>query len=68
MNLRWHQTYDKNGVYSEMTLQQYDATRKFWEDIPFVIERKGCQEGYDDIAAQADAAYNRLTGISNNAG
>jgi len=44
MNLRWHQTYDKNGVYSEMVLQQYNAHYEYWEDIPYVREREEYQE------------------------
>ena len=40
MNLRWYQTYDKNGIYSEMILQEYNMRDGYWEDIPFVRERE----------------------------
>ena len=44
MNLRWYQTYDKNGVNSEIVLQICDDHSGYWEDIPFVREREDCQE------------------------
>ena len=40
MNLRWYQTYDENGVNSEMELQQYNAEYGYWETVPFVRERQ----------------------------
>ena len=38
MKLRFYQTYDKNGVNSEKTLQYYDEDLEFWNDIEFVRE------------------------------
>ena len=43
MELRWYQTYDENGVYSEKTLQYCNRDGWYpneWIDIPFVRERK----------------------------
>jgi len=40
MNLRWYETYDENGLESGQVLQQYDAEYEYWEDIPYVRERK----------------------------
>lgn len=47
MKLRWHQTYDKNGVKSEKTLQfreEYVGEDGYiiydeWEDVEIVCER-----------------------------
>ena len=47
MNLRWYQTYDKDGVSSEEILQQYNARYEYWEDVPFVREREEYQEEED---------------------
>lgn len=40
MKLRWYQTYDENGVYTENTLQYKDQSTYGWEDVPFVRERE----------------------------
>ena len=48
MNLRWYQTYDKDGFNSEVVLQQYNAQDKYWYDIPFVREREEYQEEGED--------------------
>ena len=50
MNFRWYETYDKNGVESGQTLQEYNAERESWEDIPYVREREGLEEegAYDN--------------------
>jgi len=39
MELRWYQTYDKNGVDSEVFLQwkDYDGT---WQYVDFIRERE----------------------------
>ena len=47
MNLRWYQTYDKNGVNSDTELQYYDAEFEYWQPVPFVRERK-IQEQEED--------------------
>jgi len=40
MNLRWYQTYDENGLDSEMVLQHYNTELEMWEDVPFVREKE----------------------------
>ena len=47
MNLRWYQTYDKDGVNSEEILQQYNARYEHWENIPFIREREPQEEDED---------------------
>ena len=44
MNLRWYQTYDKNGINSEVELQYYDAEYEYWSPVPFVREREKEEE------------------------
>lgn len=44
MNLRWYETYDKNGVESGQVLQQYNAEYGYWENIPYVREREVIEE------------------------
>ncbi len=39
MELRWYQTYDKNGVDSYEYLQVWNHVAREWEDVPFVRER-----------------------------
>ena len=48
MNLRWYQTYDKDGVNSEEILQQYNARYEHWENIPFIREREPQEEDEDE--------------------
>ncbi len=43
IELRWYQTYDKNGVNSEMTLQYKETPELFgdeWKDVPIERERE----------------------------
>ena len=40
MELRWYQTYDKNGVDSEMSLQFRHEYGTEWENVEFVRERE----------------------------
>ncbi len=42
MELRWHQTYDKDGNELEIVLQfrEDDWFVDIWEDVPFVRERE----------------------------
>jgi len=48
MNLRWYQTYDKNGVNSEEVLQYFDAEIMDWFDVPFIREREEEEEDDDN--------------------
>ena len=48
MNLRWYQTYDKDGVSSEKILQQYNTRYEHWENIPFIREREPQEEESDE--------------------
>ncbi|KKN39834.1 hypothetical protein LCGC14_0739460 [marine sediment metagenome] len=45
IKLRWYQTYDKNGVNSEVTLQYRDEKENEWEDVLFIRER---EEKYEE--------------------
>ena len=52
MELRWYQTYDKNGVESPEVLQyrEDDWHPDLWEDVPSVRERESnylSEEGID---------------------
>ena len=40
MELRWHQTYDENGLDSEVYLQFRESHEDEWDYIPFVRERE----------------------------
>lgn len=40
MELRQHQTYDENGVDSEVILQFRHGYLTDWEDVPFVREKE----------------------------
>ena len=40
MELRWYQTYDKNGVDSEVFLQFREYRCHEWEYVDFVRERE----------------------------
>ena len=44
MRLRWFQTYDKNGVDSEKTLQYWDKDVEKWKDVLFVRRKKAEEE------------------------
>ena len=44
MNFRWYQTYDENGVDSEITLQVWNHVCREWEDVPSVREREKDEE------------------------
>jgi len=39
-NLRFYQTYDKNGVDSEIELQYQTDDNEDWETVPFVRVRE----------------------------
>jgi hypothetical protein len=36
MKLRYFQSYDQNGLNSEVALQYWDTEIKKWVDVPFV--------------------------------
>jgi len=40
MELRWYQTYDKNGVDSDIFLQYREDDSEEWENVTFIRERK----------------------------
>ena len=39
MELRWHQIYDENGIYSNVELQYRECEEYPWEAVPYVRER-----------------------------
>ena len=44
MELKWYQTYDKNGVNSEKTLQYREGDEAEWDDVMFVREREPIED------------------------
>ena len=40
MELRWHQTYDENGVDSKVYLQFKESPEDEWEYVDFVREKE----------------------------
>jgi len=47
MNFRWYETYNRHGVESGRTLQQYNAEWECWENVPYVREREELEEEED---------------------
>ena len=56
MGLRWFQTYDKNGLNSEITLQYWDKDYEEWIDVPFVRISDYC-DNFDDFMLNPDATW-----------
>jgi len=50
MQLRWYETYDKNGVNSGPTLQYYNEEYLCWDDVPYVRERE--REEHADVSQE----------------
>jgi len=46
MKLRYFQTYDQNGVDSEVELQYWDKDSERWEPIYLVRVRENLEEEY----------------------
>lgn len=44
MELRWYQTYDKNGLDSEKVLEYREEGRDYWQPVEFVREREEDEE------------------------